>query len=193
MVTNKFKTVWNPNLTPTYFPFFWNVEAIKPVAVNTEQFSRNTCQCLGLEETDFKYLGLEEIYSGSFWGIWPFIAALFSMYFPFKLQYLGLEETKSGVWKLLMAVAVHSSAVAFCIGSELVAKGVSFFFSFSILHLHWLRAHCQRCAIIFPELTLIATKTVLFEDMFRNSPFFSGVSKKSVVLYIGILRYDIRH
>ena len=42
----------------------------------------------------------------------------------FKLQCLGLEETESGVWKLLMAVAVHSSAVAFCIGSELVAKGV---------------------------------------------------------------------
>ena len=35
----------------------------------------------------------------------------------------GLEETESGVWKLLMAVAVHSSAVAFCIGAELVAKG----------------------------------------------------------------------
>ena len=30
---------------------------------------------------------------------------------------------ESGVWKLLMAVAVHSSAVAFCIGAELVAKG----------------------------------------------------------------------
>ena len=39
-------------------------------------------------------------------------------------MFLGLEETEYGVWQLLMAVAVHSSAVAFCIGSELVAKGV---------------------------------------------------------------------
>ena len=38
-------------------------------------------------------------------------------------MFLGLEETEYGVWQLLMAVAVHSSAVAFCIGSELVAKG----------------------------------------------------------------------
>ena len=46
-----------------------------------------------------------------------------SFYFHFPHLKKGLEETESGVWKLLMAVAVHSSAVAFCIGAELVAKG----------------------------------------------------------------------
>ena len=56
-----------------------------------------------------------------------------------------------------MAVAVHSSAVAFCIGAELVAKGGG--------------------------LEIITHgKYWLFKT-------FLGVSKKSVVLYIGILRY----
>ena len=50
-------------------------------------------------------------------------------------MFLGLEETEYGVWQLLMAVAVHSSAVAFCIGSELVAKGVLLIWSgFKILY-----------------------------------------------------------
>ena len=56
-----------------------------------------------------------------------------------------------------MAVAVHSSAVAFCIGAELVAKGGG--------------------------LEIITHgKYWLFKT-------FLGVSKKSVVIYIGILRY----
>ena len=98
--------------------------------------------------------------------------------FTFQLPCLGLEETESGVWQLLMAVAVHSSAVAFCIGSELVAKGLLKYF------------YC------YPNHTLNALKTAFCENSSGNSPcteFFSGASKKSVVLYIGILRYNITH
>ena len=38
-------------------------------------------------------------------------------------RFLGLEETEAGVWQLFVAVSLHSCAVAFCIGSELLAKG----------------------------------------------------------------------
>ena len=35
----------------------------------------------------------------------------------------GLEESDSGVWKLFLAIAIHGSAIAFCIGTEMVTTG----------------------------------------------------------------------
>ena len=35
----------------------------------------------------------------------------------------GLEQNESGVWKLFLAVAIHSSAIIFCIGTEMTTSG----------------------------------------------------------------------
>ena len=46
-----------------------------------------------------------------------------SGYLHYPRNISGLEESDSGVWKLFLAIAIHGSAIAFCIGTEMVTTG----------------------------------------------------------------------
>jgi len=48
-----------------------------------------------------------------------------SIHSLFEGMAVGLEETRSGVWQLFLAIAIHSSAIVFCIGTEMIAGGLS--------------------------------------------------------------------
>ena len=37
---------------------------------------------------------------------------------------IGLEETDTGVWKLLMAVSIHAVPIVFCVGTDMISSGV---------------------------------------------------------------------
>ena len=37
---------------------------------------------------------------------------------------IGLEESDSGVWKLLMAIAIHAVPIVFCVGTDMISSGV---------------------------------------------------------------------
>ena len=37
---------------------------------------------------------------------------------------IGLEETDTGVWKLLMAVSIHAVPIVFCVGPDMISSGV---------------------------------------------------------------------
>merc|ERR1719290_907846 len=47
-----------------------------------------------------------------------------SIHSLFEGMAVGLEESDSGVWKLFLAIAIHGSAIAFCIGTEMVTTGI---------------------------------------------------------------------
>jgi len=44
-----------------------------------------------------------------------------SIHSIFEGMAIGLEEKESGVWKLFLAVAIHATAILFCIGTEMIA------------------------------------------------------------------------
>jgi len=44
-----------------------------------------------------------------------------SIHSVFEGMAIGLEEKESGVWKLFIAVAIHATAIIFCIGTEMIA------------------------------------------------------------------------
>merc|ERR1719347_802150 len=44
-----------------------------------------------------------------------------SIHSIFEGMAIGLEETEGGVWKLFLAVSIHSTAIVFCIGTEMIA------------------------------------------------------------------------
>jgi len=44
-----------------------------------------------------------------------------SIHSVFEGMAIGLEEEESGVWKLFVAVAIHATAIIFCIGTEMIA------------------------------------------------------------------------
>merc|ERR1719322_1101481 len=48
-----------------------------------------------------------------------------SIHSLFEGMAVGLEESDSGVWKLFLAIAIHGSAIAFCIGTEMVTTASS--------------------------------------------------------------------
>ena len=37
---------------------------------------------------------------------------------------IGLEETDTGVWKLLMAVSIHAVPIVFCVGTDMISSGL---------------------------------------------------------------------
>ena len=37
---------------------------------------------------------------------------------------IGLEESDAGVWKLLLAVAIHAVPIVFCVGTDMISSGV---------------------------------------------------------------------
>jgi len=47
-----------------------------------------------------------------------------SIHSLFEGMAIGLEESQSGVWKLFMAVAIHSTAIVFCVGTEMTTTGI---------------------------------------------------------------------
>merc|ERR1712241_1307246 len=47
-----------------------------------------------------------------------------SIHSLFEGMAVGLEESDSGVWKLFLAIAIHGSAIALCIGTEMVTTGI---------------------------------------------------------------------
>eukprot|EP00092_Neocalanus_flemingeri_P024739 GFUD01026828.1.p1 GENE.GFUD01026828.1~~GFUD01026828.1.p1 ORF type:complete len:612 (+),score=176.20 GFUD01026828.1:251-2086(+) len=46
-----------------------------------------------------------------------------SVHSLFEGMAVGLEETSGGVWQLFMAIAIHSTAIVFCVGTEMVSNG----------------------------------------------------------------------
>ena len=44
-----------------------------------------------------------------------------SIHSVFEGMAIGLEEKEQGVWKLFLAVAIHATAIIFCIGTEMIA------------------------------------------------------------------------
>jgi len=44
-----------------------------------------------------------------------------SIHSVFEGMAIGLEEKEAGVWKLFLAVAIHATAIIFCIGTEMIA------------------------------------------------------------------------
>ena len=40
-----------------------------------------------------------------------------SVHSLFEGMAVGLEETSAGVWQLFLAIAIHSTAIAFCVGT----------------------------------------------------------------------------
>ena len=47
----------------------------------------------------------------------------FSVHNLFEGMAVGLEESVSGVWQLFAAVIVHTVAIIFCIGTDMVVSG----------------------------------------------------------------------
>jgi len=51
------------------------------------------------------------------------VVVALSVHSLFEGMAVGLEETTGGVWQLFMAIAIHSTAVVFCIGTDMVSNG----------------------------------------------------------------------
>ena len=51
------------------------------------------------------------------------LVVAFSVHNLFEGMAVGLEETSSGVWQLFLAVIIHSVAIIFCIGTDMVVGG----------------------------------------------------------------------
>jgi len=47
-----------------------------------------------------------------------------SVHSIFEGMAIGMEGTDAGVWKLFLAVAIHSTAIVFCVGTEMTAPGI---------------------------------------------------------------------
>ena len=47
-----------------------------------------------------------------------------SVHSLFEGMAIGLEESDSGVWKLLMAVSIHAAPIVFCVGTDMISSGV---------------------------------------------------------------------
>ena len=44
-----------------------------------------------------------------------------SLHSLFEGMAVGLEESSGGVWQLFMAIAIHSTAIVFCIGTGIAS------------------------------------------------------------------------
>jgi len=51
------------------------------------------------------------------------VVVALSVHSLFEGMAVGLEETSGGVWQLFLAIAIHSTAIVFCIGTEMVSNG----------------------------------------------------------------------
>ena len=59
-------------------------------------------------------------------GLHTFLMILgFSVHNLFEGMAVGLEGSRRGVWQMFAAIIVHSAAVMFCIGTELVISGLT--------------------------------------------------------------------
>ena len=47
-----------------------------------------------------------------------------SVHSLFEGMAIGLEESKAGVWKLLMAVSIHAAPIVFCVSTDMISSGV---------------------------------------------------------------------
>jgi len=47
-----------------------------------------------------------------------------SVHSLFEGMAIGLEESKSGVWKLLLAVSIHAAPIVFCVSTDMISSGV---------------------------------------------------------------------
>ena len=50
-------------------------------------------------------------------------ATLHALIHQHHINFLGLQENNSDVWKLFAAVIVHAVAIQFCIGTEMITMG----------------------------------------------------------------------
>ena len=61
-------------------------------------------------------------------GLHTFLMILgFSVHNLFEGMAVGLEGSRRGVWQMFAAIIIHSAAVMFCIGTELVFSGSTLF------------------------------------------------------------------
>ena len=58
---------------------------------------------------------------------------------------IGLEETDTGVWKLLMAVSIHAVPIVFCVGTDMISSGLKKVKYFQIIFQHSRPGHLLPC------------------------------------------------
>jgi len=52
------------------------------------------------------------------------VVVALSVHSLFEGMAVGLEESNSGVWKLMMAISIHAVPIVFCVGTDMISSGV---------------------------------------------------------------------
>ena len=46
------------------------------------------------------------------------------MHSLFEGMAIGLEESSSGVWTLMLAISIHAVPIVFCVGTDMISSGL---------------------------------------------------------------------
>jgi len=52
------------------------------------------------------------------------VVVALSVHSLFEGMAVGLEESNSGVWKLMLAISIHAVPIVFCVGTDMISSGV---------------------------------------------------------------------
>ena len=52
------------------------------------------------------------------------VVVALSVHSLFEGMAIGLEESSSGVWTLMLAISIHAVPIVFCIGTDMISSGL---------------------------------------------------------------------
>ena len=52
------------------------------------------------------------------------VVVALSVHSLFEGMAIGLEESSSGVWTLMLAISIHAVPIVFCVGTDMISSGL---------------------------------------------------------------------
>ena len=73
------------------------------------------------------------------------VVVALSVHSLFEGMAIGLEESSSGVWTLMLAISIHAVPIVFCVGTDMISSGLKKVEYFQIIFQHSWPGHLLPC------------------------------------------------
>ena len=97
----------------------------KSVTVPTSEDPEECCETTDMCPAATKEMKTKKVEQRVLSSLRSFLVVIaLSVHSLFEGMAIGLEESESGVWKLLMAVSIHAAPIVFCVSTDMISSGV---------------------------------------------------------------------